>query len=244
MLGNHFCDWVKTQCYIRRKISAMIYDKPSIQNFQKKILRWYEENGRSFPWRKPDASNYEKIISEVLLQRTKAKFVARFFPIFLSKYPSWESLAESTVEELEETLTAIGMQKQKAQRLFQLAQDLKTKKGIFPKERSQVEEMPGMGQYITNAYELFILKKPAPLLDVNMVRLLERIYGERKLTDIRRDPELQELAKAIVVHPRSIEINWAILDYGAMICKALKPKCGDCIFREECNWFSKNILLE
>lgn len=51
--------------------------------------------------------------------------------------------------------------------------------------------MPMMGQYITNAFELYILnilKKKSPLLDVNMARLLERFFGERKLADIRHDP--------------------------------------------------------
>lgn len=208
--------------------------KENIKLFQSKILKWFEQNGRSFPWRKETASNYVRIISEVLLQRTRAETVANFFPKFIKKYPSWKSLGEATQEDLQEKLRPLGLYKQRGSRLFKLAQEMKKRNGRFPSNRADVEEMSMMGQYITNAYELFVLKHPSPLLDVNMARVLERYFGPRILVDIRYDPYLQELAKRIVTHSRSKEINWAILDYGAVICKT-KPKCFECMFNNNCN---------
>ncbi len=208
-----------------------------IEIFQTKLLEWYSENGRSFLWRNKSATNYELIISEVFLQRTKAETVSRFLPLFFKKYPSWKQLGEATEEELKEIIKPLGLYNQRGKRLYQLAQELKIRSGRFPKDRYQVEDLPMMGQYITNAFELYILKKKAPLLDVNMARLLERFFGERNMTDIRHDPYLQTLAYRIVNVEKSKELNWAILDFAATICKFKKPACRSCILQNKCCFF-------
>ncbi len=210
-----------------------IYES-NIEYFQEKLLNWYQDNGRTFLWRNKSATNYELIISEVFLQRTKAETVSKFLPGFLKKYSSWKQLGEASEIELQEITKPLGLYKQRGSRLFKLAQELKRRKGRFPKERNQVAEIPMMGQYITNAYELYVLKKKSPLLDVNMARLLERFFGERKLADIRYDPYLQTLAYRVVNIKDSKNLNWAILDYASLICKKAKPLCNKCCLISNC----------
>lgn len=206
--------------------------------FQDQLLRWYSENGRSFPWRKKSATNYEMIIAEVFLQRTKADAVAKFLPIFFNKYSSWRKLSDATESEIKEFIRPLGLYNQRGSRLYKLAQELQKRKGRFPKERNRVEEIPMMGQYITNAYELYILKKRMPLLDVNMARVLERLLGKREMADIRYDRNLQVLASEIVNHEKAIELNWAILDFAALICKSKNPLCNTCTLSKRCQYFS------
>jgi len=214
--------------------SEIIYES-DITFFQNKLLEWYTENGRSFLWRNKSATNYELIISEVFLQRTRAETVSKFLPTFLKKYPSWKQLGEASENDLQEITKPLGLYKQRGNRLYNLAQELKRRKGRFPKKRKEVEEIPMMGQYITNAYELYILKKKSPLLDVNMARILERFFRERKLTDIRFDPFLQTLAYCVVNIEKSKELNWAILDYASLVCKKRNPLCYNCILQKYCN---------
>lgn len=216
-----------------------IYES-DIEYFQEKLLDWYLDNGRTFSWRNKSATNYELIISEVFLQRTKAETVSRFLPNFLKQYASWKQLGEATENELQEITKPLGLYKQRSSRLYKLAQELKKRKGRFPKERIQVAEIPMMGQYITNAYELYVLKKKSPLLDVNMARLLERFFGERKLADIRHDPYLQTLAYRVVNVKESKELNWAILDYASIVCKKLKPSCFKCLLSSKCKHLAVN----
>jgi A/G-specific adenine glycosylase len=215
------------------------FDKDEIAYFQKTILNWFEEHKRDFPWRAHSMSNYGKIISEVFLQRTKAETVAKFFPSFISKYPSWKQLSNVTEDELKEIMKPLGLYNQRGARLYKLAQELKKRNGRFPSVRSEVEEMGMMGQYITNAFELFVLKKPAPLLDVNMARVLERYFGKRKMVDIRYDPYLQALSLSVVSHEQYKEINWAILDFGALVCKARNPLCDNCPLKNRCKYFKR-----
>jgi A/G-specific adenine glycosylase len=210
-----------------------------IEEFQNKILEWFRLEGRHYPWRNPSANNYQKIISEVLLQRTRAETIAKFFPEFIKKYPSWRKLGLASEIELQEVLRPIGLYKQRGSRMYKLAQEMSKRNGHFPKSRADVEDIPMMGQYITNAYELFILKKPSPLLDVNMARVLERYFGPRQLEDIRYDPYLQNLSNRVVDNPEIKQINWAILDFGALICKKRNPLCSECPLYKSCSFFEK-----
>lgn len=219
--------------------SNIIYET-DIEFFQDTLLEWFPENGRSFPWRRKSATNYELIISEIFLQRTKAETVSNFLPEFFKKYPSWKQLGETTIEELKEILKPIGLYNQRGTRLYNLAQEIKIRNGRFPRERNQVEDLSMMGQYITNAFELYILKKKAPLLDVNMARLLERFFGERKMADIRHDPYLQTLAYRVVNVEKSKELNWAILDYASKICIKREPKCYICSIEKKCKYFNQD----
>jgi A/G-specific adenine glycosylase len=211
-------------------------NKQKIEFFRIRLLRWFKENGRHFPWRNKSATNYEKIISEVLLQRTKAETASRFFTSFIKKYPSWKRLAKASLEELEEALHPVGLQKQRARRVFSLAQEMKKRKGRIPGDKEDINSIPMFGQYITNAIMLLVYGEPSPLLDVNMSRVLERFFGPRQMSDIRYDPYLQGLAFKIVNHPEARTINWAILDFAAAICKARQPQCSRCPIMGRCKF--------
>lgn len=211
--------------------------KRKIQLFQEKILEWYEENGRTFLWRKKGLTHYQYIIAEVLLQRTKAETIAKFYPSFLKDFPNWKALAGADIKKLEEYLKPVGLYRQRSKRLLSLAQEMVKRNGRLPKKREELESIPFMGQYIANAVELVIFNQPSPLVDVNMSRVLERFFGKRKMADIRYDPYLQELSYKIVNHKKAKRINWAILDYAALICSATNPKCNICKLRIGCNYF-------
>ena len=112
--------------------------------------------------------------------------------------------------------------------------------GRFPRTRGEIEELPGVGQYIANAILMFCQDEPQPLLDVNMARVLERFFGSRKLADIRYDPYLQKLAREVLPRKRYKEFNWAILDFASLICKARKPLCLKCPLEIRCRYFNQD----
>ncbi|KIC92092.1 hypothetical protein HY58_00550 [Flavihumibacter sp. ZG627] len=208
--------------------------------FQNTLLKWYKTEGRDFPWRNKRLTHYQIIIAETLLQRTKAQTVSNFYFQFLKKFPNWHSLANADTSIIEMHLKPIGLYRQRAKRLKCLAQEMIKRKGKLPNNRSDLESIPFMGQYLANAVELLIHKKPLPLIDVNMARVLERYFGERKMADIRYDPYLQELSFKVVNHKKSKEINWAVLDFAAKICKPT-PLCVFCPLNNECRFYESLI---
>jgi A/G-specific adenine glycosylase len=208
-----------------------------IQYFQNSLLAWYGKNGRKFPWRRKKYSQYNRVISEVLLQRTQANTVAKFFPDFIKTFPSWKILSRATEEELGEYLKPIGLWRRRSASLIKLAKAMNDRKGVFPRNREEIEELPGVGQYIANAILMFCFGERQPLLDTNMSRVVERFFGPRNLADIRYDPYLQVLTKRVVDSTEAAKLNWAILDLAALVCKAQTPRCFECPLRNHCQYF-------
>jgi len=209
--------------------------------FRETVLLWYKENGRKFPWRKKTSSLYQKILVEVLLQRTQARTVAHFFPAFIKQYPSWVRLSNARSEELQVFLKPLGLWRRRAVSLRALASEMARRNGRFPKVRAEIESLPGVGQYVANAILLFCHGDSQPLLDENMARVLERFFGPRKLADIRYDRYLQSLASEVIKGKDSISINWAILDFASLVCKKTLAEHNDCPLCKECAHAGLNI---
>ena len=219
----------------------------SIEYFSTSLLHWYATHGRDFPWREVDCGNYIQVVSEILLQRTKAETVASFLPEFISKYPGWESLAASSESEIADVLKPIGLWKRRAQALHNLSCNLNRYSWEFPPDREKLDKLPAIGQYVGNAIELFCIGRPRPLLDASMARLLERYFGPRKLADLRYDPYLQKLAQRFVEQGEAKLLNWAALDFATLVCKKKKPQCVGCLLSRKCKHFrliTREVELE
>ena len=207
-----------------------------IAHARRALLRWWRGMNRRLPWRGAKTSNYKRIVSEVLLQRTRAETVAAYWHTFFNRYPTWQALAKASVLDIERTLRPIGLSRQRAPRLRRLAVALARNGGRFPSDRNAIAELPGVGQYVANAIMLFCHGSPYPLVDVNMARVLERAFGHRLLADIRDDPFLQGLATEFVRHRRAKAVNWATLDLAAIVCKPRNPRCGACPLAGTCRY--------
>jgi A/G-specific adenine glycosylase len=203
---------------------------------RRQLLAWYCRHGRQFPWRSPDAGLYQQVVSEVLLQRTQASTVGRFFDAFFELFGSWDDIHAASGELLEGALRPIGLWRRRATALKGLAREMVGRAGGFPASRDELEALPAVGQYVASAILLFAHERPEPLLDGNMARVLERVFKPRRLVDIRYDPGLQTLARALVRSRGPIRVNWAILDVAALHCGPRAPACDGCPLRRRCNY--------
>jgi A/G-specific adenine glycosylase len=185
---------------------------------------------------------YLYIISEVLLQRTKAETVAQFFSEFSREYPSWKQLNLASIEELQLFLKPLGLWRRRAFSIKALSHEMVKRNGRFPIHRDEIEALPGVGQYIANAVLLFCHGEPQPLLDSNMARVLERVFGPRMMVDIRYDPDLQQLALEIVNCETPKQVNWAILDLAATTCLIKKPNCNKCPLTKMCKFCEEQAI--
>lgn len=204
----------------------------AVRWFQDQLADWFIENRREFPWRHT-SSSYAIIIAEVLLQRTTAKAVSDFLPGFLARYPDWRTLASTRIGELEDALQPLGLWRRRAASLRRLAAAMIGSAGELP-AYAGIAMLPGVGQYIANAVALAVRNEKRPLLDSNMARVLERFFGPRQLADIRYDPYLQTLAHTVVDVPEPRDLNWAVLDFAALVCRARAPKCSACPLQQKC----------
>lgn len=204
------------------------------------LIAWFKTNGRRFRWRCSNLETYELLITEALLQRTRAETVDAFLPTFLERYPSWSSLAATSRTELEEMLRPIGLYKRRAESLSQLAHSIIKLGNRVPDDLASLAQLPGIGQYLLYAVTMYRQNEPLPLLDGSMARLLERVFGQpRILADLRYDPYLQQLSRKVVAAGDPRQTNWAILDVAAKYCVSREPKCEECPLRSMCSYGSE-----
>lgn len=214
-----------------------MWNKNDIKYFRTVLLEWFDSNKRDFPWRKEGISNYELIFSEILLQRTKAETVAKYYDSFFKKFPNWDKLVLATDKELEKIFKPLGLHTQRVGRIRKIIEEYKQKNGVLPQNKDELQESSFASLYISNAYELFVLKNKAALLDVNMSRVLSRFFYPKEFKDVRNDKLIQELAHNVINVKACKELNWAILDFAAIVCKAQKPKCFECKLSSKCCFF-------
>lgn len=216
------------------KEDIQVPDHQILTELRKRLLRWFKIHGRKFPWRGASVTKYQHVIAEVLLQRTRAETVARVFPEFIKEFPSWKKLESASVSQLQQHFQPIGLWRRRSTSLKALASAMSERNGRFPKQREKIEALPGVGQYIANSILLFCHEIPEPLLDTNMTRVLERVFGPRKLVDIRYDSYLQTLARSVVCCEKPVQLNWAILDLASTTCLIKNPRCGECPLSSLC----------
>lgn len=205
---------------------------------REQLLSWFERWGRSFPWREPDRTPYEVILAEILLQRTTASGVARVYPAYLGRYPSWTALAQASREDLERMLRPLGLWRQKALEHPCLAQSIEERGGAVPCSRAELERLQGIGPYTASAVLAVIYGQAELLFDVNMARLLERFFGSPVCASGSRQRLLHALALRLMTDGRSLQVNWAALDFGALVCRARNPLCSECPLQDKCQYFT------
>lgn len=173
---------------------------------------------------------------EILLQRTTAAGVARAFPGLIARYPSWEVMARTSLEELQALLQPLGLWRQKAQVLINLANVVEKRGGELPCSRHDLERLPGVGRYTASVMMVEVFGLQEPFVDVNMSRVLSRFFGTQTCATTAGSASLYTLAFHLVSCERCLSVNWAVLDFAALVCRARSPLCQECLLWKECQF--------
>lgn len=199
------------------------------------MISWYKRNGRKFPWRDKETKPYAILIAEMMLQRTRAQMVVDVYSLFLEKYPDIKSLSKANINSLSLMLKPLGLHNRRAYWMKRIAELLVQKYGSeIPQQRQDLEKLPGLGTYIVNAILCFAFGKKVPIVDSNVARIFSRLDDIKVKHDLRRSPELHELAKRLIPTHSIKEYNWAILDLGATICTPKNPQHNVCPLQSLC----------
>lgn len=204
-----------------------------VANFRARIVEWYREYGRSFPWRHR-RQRYPVLIAEILLHRTRADKVAELYEGFLERWPTSTALADAPASELQEYLYPLGL-RWRVEHLHQLAREVVEKfDGEVPIGSEELEALPGVGHYIAAAVRCFAAGKPEALVDTNTIRIAGRVFDLEVTDHSRRSEKFHRLMAELVdrKHPR--EFNFGLLDLGARICTSDAPQCSDCPVQDLC----------
>jgi len=202
---------------------------------RKILLKWYNDNKREYPWRKSN-DLYKILVTEILLQKTIALNVSNMYNSFFEKYTDFSSINNTDISELQSAIKVLGLSNKRAQILKDLSQMIITKhNGEIPRDTDKLKEINGIADYVSNAFGCFGLNKRRLFFDVNIKRVIMRVF-EPQGSKFTRDSMYSHLDNLL----SKVEIKyiyWAILDFGALICSKNKPKCEICPISDNCLHF-------
>src|SRR5207249_3657207 len=189
---------------------------------------------------------YRVLVSEFMLQQTQVSRVAEYYPRFLERFPDLESLARARPRAVREAWDGLGYYA-RARNLHSLAKRVTGRsvagRGVagdgvptLPDDPEELVKLPGVGPYTAGAVASFAYEKSVPAVDTNVSRVLRRVFWGSNHAPRTTHRVLWNLAAALV--PKSGKSAWkfnqAVMELGALICVARKPRCPECPVRPVC----------
>jgi A/G-specific adenine glycosylase len=226
-----------------RAFETLFLDESKAERFRKEIIRWYEDHGsKDLPWRRT-RDGWAVLIAAFLLKKTTTRQVIKVYEEFLRRFPNPQALLSASEDEVKAIIRPLGIEHQRARHILELARALVQRfGGRVPCDRKSLDELPGVGDYIASEVLLRACGKPEPLLDRNMIRVLERVFGVRSTKKRpHTDPAMWFFARMLV--PKDPELaekfNFGVLDFARKVCTAKDPRCNACPLSDLCTWPAK-----
>jgi A/G-specific adenine glycosylase len=190
------------------------------------IYIWYKMHGRvKLPWRNTD-NPYHIYLSEVMLQQTQVNTVLeRYYFPFLKKFPTLSALSSASLDEVLKMWEGLGY--------YSRAKNLHKTAGLInalPSDIDQLIKLPGIGKNTAHAIAAFAYKKPLPIMEANVKRILCRLYRLTSPTN----KELWDIAYKLIDTKNPFDYNQAMMDIGAMLCTPKNPQCSICPLNNIC----------
>ena len=215
---------------------------PTLSN---KILKWYDLNKRSLPWRQKISSEkkqYYTLVSEFMLQQTQVATVIPYFKRFIKNIPDLETLASFQDRKLIKLWEGLGYYS-RVRNLKKTAQIIiKDFKKKIPDNFLDLKSLPGIGDYTASAISAIAFNKPIIPLDGNIERVLKRYLYLKKESQIQKK-NLIKNKKVFGISDRSSDYAQALMELGALICKPNNPICEECPISKNCKSFVKKDFV-
>jgi A/G-specific adenine glycosylase len=205
------------------------------------VRGWYASHARDLPWRQPGASAWSVLVSEIMLQQTPVSRVLPAYAAWLARWPSPASLAAASPADAVRQWDRLGYPR-RAIRLHAAAQLIVTRhEGRVPESAGQLRLLPGVGSYTAAAVASFAFGQRQAVLDVNVRRVLARlITGVAQPRPAQSAAELV-LAESVLPADGRQAGQWSVgvMELGALVCTAARPRCGDCPLAGQCAWLQR-----
>lgn len=209
-----------------------------VRRVRRRLLSWARTSGRDFWWRH-QRDPFVTALVEILLKQTRASSVEQEIRVFVGRYSTPESLASADLNQLITDLTPFGFQRQRASHMKALGTALSSEGRRISANRDDLLRLPGIGPYAASAIRCFVFGKPDPVIDVNIVRIVQRMFGVHfEKGEGRRNAEIKRIALRLLQGRQARQMNWALLDFGALVCTERSPKCQACPLVESCAFAS------
>ena len=176
--------------------------------------------------------DYELAIAVMLSAQTTDKAVNKVTSTLFSKFPTAESLKNAELSEIEDIIKSIGLYKNKARNIKDLARVLVDEfGGILPSDKNDLQKLPGIGNKSAGVIRCEVFKIPDLPVDTHIIRISNRLG----FADSKDEPiDIEHKLKKLIPEERWIKTHHQLIHFGRYFCTAKKPQCEACKLRNFC----------
>ncbi|MEP7192933.1 MAG: A/G-specific adenine glycosylase [Actinomycetota bacterium] len=204
-----------------------------------RVLGWYATEARSLPWRVPGMSAWGVLVSEVMLQQTPVARVEPAWLQWMSRWPTPAALAASAPGDAIQAWGRLGYPR-RALRLHAAAVAIVQRHdGDVPDTQAELLALPGVGTYTSAAVSAFAFGRRTTVVDTNVRRVFARVVRGAAQAAISLTREENDLAETLLPEAADQARVWgvAVMEMGALICRARSPRCVACPVCDLCAWY-------
>ena len=203
-----------------------------------RVLDWYGANARDLPWRTPECSPWGVLVSEVMAQQTPVARVAPVWTAWMERWPTPADLAAVAPGEVVRAWGRLGYPR-RALRLRECAVAVVERHGgVVPDDEVLLRALPGIGAYTAAAVTAFAFGRRTTVVDTNVRRVLVRAVEGREHAAPALTVAETRLAAGLVPDDEADAATWnvAVMELGAVVCRARAPRCPQCPLVDRCAW--------
>jgi len=155
------------------------------------------------------------------------------------QFPTLQSFADASEEEIAEAIKTCGLFRTKARDLKACAMMLIANYGgRVPDTMEELLKLPGVGRKTANLILGDVYHTPGVVVaDTHCIR----ITGRLGLTDGTKDPaKVEEQLRPILPPEESNDFCHRMVLHGRAVCMARKPDCPNCTLRPWCDFYTKS----
>lgn len=189
-------------------------------------------------------SPYELLVAVVLSAQCTDKRVNTVTPALFAAYPTPDTLAKASVDEVFELVRSISYPRAKATHLVGAARLLvEQHHSKVPSSRSELESLPGVGRKTASVLLSVLFDRGEIAVDTHVFRLAHRLglapasaktplAVEHALVKGFSNPKVTAAVPQIS-NVLGTAHHWLIL-HGRYVCTARKPQCAACVVADLC----------
>lgn len=182
---------------------------------------------------------FQLLVSVILSAQCTDVRVNLTTPAIFKKYPTPQTLAAASFEELFPFIKSISYPNNKTKHLIGMANMLLDKfNGQVPMTVDELVQLPGVGRKTANVITSVIDQQPNMAVDTHVFRVSARIgLTTNATTPLATEKQLVKNIPEALIHKAH---HWLIL-HGRYVCVARNPKCETCGIKEACKYYEKHF---
>ena len=179
-------------------------------------------------------NTFELLCAVMLSAQTTDKRVNIVTKDLFFKYPDPLSLMNACYEDVYEIIKPVGLAKNKANNLINLAYEIHTNyNDLVPNSLDELIKLPGVGRKTASVVLAVGFKIPAMPVDTHLHRMAIRLgYVKKNATVL----EAEEAYKKYIDKSDWIEAHHLFLLFGRYYCKSINPMCDSCRLKNKCKY--------